>query len=622
MDIFNLRDLLVKDYSDYIQSFIVIQDPNIRSHVEENLNNGFLWPDPLIQLNPSFEPGEWIDDLVQQNVLHEECRKIFRIKDDPQKEGRRLRLHRHQSEAIKAAKTGENYILTTGTGSGKSLAYIVPIVDQVLRQGSGKGIQAIIVYPMNALCNSQHGELTKFLCHGYPENAEPVSFARYTGQEDDQRRNEIIADPPDILLTNYMMLELILTRPSEKQLIKAAQGLRFLVLDELHTYRGRQGADVAMLARRVRDACDAQRLQCVGTSATLAGPGSYKEQQKQIAEVAGKLFGDAVKPEMVIGESLKRATSEIDITDPAFINELTARISNSDRRPPGEYADFVKDPLSIWIEDTFGITKEKESGSLIRTTPKSITGPDGAAKQLSDLTTVPEDQCINSIQEGLLAGYHCQHPETGFPAFAFRLHQFISRGDNIYATLDPPETRYVTVHGQQFKPGDRTHILLSLVFCRECGQEYYCVRVQKEAGSNQKIYQPRELSDRYKDEESEAGFLFYNPDKPWPDELQEILERVPNDWLEESAGTLRLKKSQRQYLPEKVYLAADGRSDDNGLAYQYIRAPFRFCLNCGVSYGARQLSDIGKLASLGTEGRSTATTILSLSAIRHLKEEK
>jgi len=70
--------------------------------------------------------------------LHEECRKIFRIKEEPQEEGRPLRLHRHQSEAIKAAKTGDNYILTTGTGSGKSLAYIVPIVENVLRSGSGK----------------------------------------------------------------------------------------------------------------------------------------------------------------------------------------------------------------------------------------------------------------------------------------------------------------------------------------------------------------------------------------------------------------------------------------------------------------------------------------------------
>ena len=73
MDIFGLRNRLVKDYADYIQSFILIQDERLREHVDENLGNGFLWPDPLIQLNPSFQTGEWIDELTQKGVLHEEC---------------------------------------------------------------------------------------------------------------------------------------------------------------------------------------------------------------------------------------------------------------------------------------------------------------------------------------------------------------------------------------------------------------------------------------------------------------------------------------------------------------------------------------------------------------------
>ena len=123
----------------------------------------------------------------------------------------------------------------------------------MLRLGSGKGIKAIVVYPMNALANSQVKELEKFLKLGYPEGHEPVRFARYTGQESDEQRQAIMANPPDILLTNYVMLELILTRPRDKKVIAAADDLRFLVLDELHTYRGRQGADVAMLVRRVRD---------------------------------------------------------------------------------------------------------------------------------------------------------------------------------------------------------------------------------------------------------------------------------------------------------------------------------------------------------------------------------
>ena len=362
MDIFSLRDSLIKDYADYIQSFIHIQDERVRAHVDENLANGLLWPDPLIQLNPSFKSGERIDELVDQEILHEECRRIFRLKEKSQEEGKPLRLHRHQADAVRAAKTKNNYVLTTGTGSGKSLAYIIPIVDHVLRMGSGKGIQAIITYPMNALCNSQCNELEKFLHHGYPKGGEPVRFARYTGQEGDEERQAIIANPPDIVLTNYVMLELLLTRPYEKNLIQAAHGLRFLVLDELHTYRGRQGADVALLVRRFRDSCDAHELQCIGTSATLAGPGTYAEQQREIATVATKLFGDEVKPEMVIGETLRKATPEKDLSDPTYLRQLKARVSDPERRPPIDYASFIADPLSIWIENTFGITTEEHSG--------------------------------------------------------------------------------------------------------------------------------------------------------------------------------------------------------------------------------------------------------------------
>ncbi len=276
MDVFALRQRLIDDYAAYIRSFILIRDGRIDAKVDQDIKDGLLWPDPLIQLNPAFEPGATVGQLVDAGVLHPLCKQIFAIKE-PGKVDKPLRLHRHQAEAVHAAASGDNYVLTTGTGSGKSLAYIVPIVDYALRRraaGAPAGIKAIVVYPMNALANSQLGELEKFLGAGFPEGKPPVTFRRYTGQEDEAKRQEIILNPPDILLTNYVMLELLLTRPHEKQIVNAAHGLRFLVLDELHTYRGRQGADVALLVRRVREACESPHMQCVGTSATLATGGT------------------------------------------------------------------------------------------------------------------------------------------------------------------------------------------------------------------------------------------------------------------------------------------------------------------------------------------------------------
>ncbi len=205
MDVFDLRNRLVDDYARYTRSFIKIADPRIDAKVASALEDGALWPDPLLQLNPMFQPGGTIDDLVNEGTLHRECTKIFRVeKTDADLHGKQLLLHAHQTEAIRKSKEGKSYVLTSGTGSGKSLTYIVPIVDHVLRTGSGRGIQAIVVYPMNALANSQEEELAKFVRKGYPDGQAPVTFARYTGQEKGPERELIRQNPPDIILTNYI----------------------------------------------------------------------------------------------------------------------------------------------------------------------------------------------------------------------------------------------------------------------------------------------------------------------------------------------------------------------------------------------------------------------------------
>ncbi len=622
MDVFRLHDRLIADYASYVKSFIYVRDRRINEHVEKSLGEGLLWPEPLIQLNPSFEPGEWIDDLVKEGTLHSKCSEVFRIKPTQTGSSKPLRLHRHQADAVRAAKTKNSYVLTTGTGSGKSLSYIIPIVDRVLREGSGKGIRAIVVYPMNALANSQFGELQKFLCHGYPDGKPPVTFKKYTGQEPDAEKQEIIGNPPDILLTNYVMLELILTRPQEKALVRSASQLEFLVLDELHTYRGRQGADVAMLIRRVKNATAAPSIQCVGTSATLAAGGTVAQQKVEVARITTRLFGTDVTPENVIGETLRRATPDRNFTEQQEIKELTRRVAIPNRQPPQRYEEFVQDPLSAWIETTFGVTTEPESGRLVRAKPRCLSGPTGAATELSSLTGLPDEQCAVAIQYWLLGGYRCEpNPETGFPVFAFRLHQFISRGDTVYASLQSEEERYITVHGQQFVPGDRDRILLPLVFCRECGQEYYSVRVIQR-GPGLLAFESRiDLMDRESSDSSLPGFLYLSTESPWPTDAGEITARVPADWVEEVASGTRVKADRRKYLPVPIYVGANGEQNSSGIQCQLLSSPFRFCLNCGVSYGSRQNSDFPKLASLGSEGRSTATTILTLSAIRNLKRE-
>ncbi len=610
MDVFALRNRVIDDYREYITSFMSIRDPRIQAEVDENIDNGLLWPEPRIGLNPAFESGGLIDEHVASGLLHPECSNIFRIKNEDGSLKQPMTLHRHQLDAIKVAQTGGNYVLTTGTGSGKSLSYIVPIVDRVLKNKGKKGIKAIIVYPMNALANSQEGELEKFLKLGYAPGGEPVRFERYTGQEKDEKRLEIIANPPDILLTNYVMLELILTRVDERQLVEQAKGLEFLVFDELHTYRGRQGADVALLARRVREACEATKLQVIGTSATMSSGGTFAEQQAEVARVASMLFGSPVPSSNVIGETLRRSTAPFDAGNSTDVAALRERLLN----PPSGGADFdafIADPLSRWIEATFGIRVEESSGRLVRTTPRTVRGIEGAADELAALVDVPVNVCAEAIEDQLMLGNAISQP-NGFPVFAFRLHQFISRGDTVYASLDDEESRYITVNPQQFVPGQRERVLLPLVFCRECGQEYYSVvRREDDVFEERSFGVPTET-------QGTDGYLYVSTSRPWPDDKGDVVDRLPETWLEERPdGTFKVRSNYNKKLPERVTLSTKGEIGAAGLTAWFFPAPFQFCLHCEVAYPARG-KDFGRLATLGSGGRSTATTILSAAAVRSL----
>lgn len=622
MDVFDLHKTVIQDYSNYTKSFIRIADDRIKRTVEDAVDHGLLWPDPLLQLNPAFEPGDTIDDLVREGVLHEECGRIFRIKTEQDEVGKPLRLHLHQSNSIRIAARGEPYVLTTGTGSGKSLSYIIPAVDHVLRTGSGDGIKAIVVYPMNALANSQHDELSKFLDLGFDKDTSPVTFHRYTGQEGGDIRERLLNKPPDILLTNYVMLELILTRINEQRLIRRAQDLRFLVLDELHTYRGRQGADVAMLVRRCREAFSGEKMICVGTSATMVSEGDSEAQMKTVAEVATKVFGMDVPGTNIIGEKLRRTTQEFDYNDESIRRRLRQVVESGEI--PTAFESLQSDVLASWIESTFGIAREESTGKLVRQRPRTIEGKDEAAQALSELCGCNEDSAVSAIKRCLRAGTAAaaRNPDSGFPLFAFRLHQFITRGDTVWGSLETESKRHLTLRGQQFVPGDRERILLPFVFCRECGQAYY--RIEKPDNLDDNPLLPRDRFSTVCDEGYEAGYVYISTDNPWPQHEEDILQVVPNDWLEErDDGTVRIRKAREKWVPQRIKLGTNGRFEDDGIPATYLPSPFRFCVNpqCRVTYGFRQRGDSIKLATIGVDGRSTATTILALAAILRLRAD-
>ena len=302
MDVFDLRQQIVRDYANFARSFTRVRANDLKRQIDVIYAQDQFWPEPLLQITPYYERGASLDELAASGEVTATTAAIFRVPDSP---ALPLQLHTHQVQALAAAKQGRSYVVTTGTGSGKSLCFFVPIIDAILRAkatDNTRRTRAIIVYPMNALANSQMEELEKFLKHVSPE--QPISFARYTGQEGSEERLSVAASPPDILLTNFMMLEYLMTRQdaTDQTVISHCQNLQYLVLDELHTYRGRQGADVALLVRRIRALLAPEGLQCIGTSATMAS-GSDDDRRTAVASVASKLFGATVLPTDVIGET-------------------------------------------------------------------------------------------------------------------------------------------------------------------------------------------------------------------------------------------------------------------------------------------------------------------------------
>jgi len=601
MSIFNLIERLIDDYSHYVQSFLTFSDERLQGFVEKELiQKGVLWPEALLQLNPNYGVGDAVEALCSSGKLHPLCAEIFPF-----------HLYRHQQEAIERALRREHFVVTSGTGSGKTLTYFIPIFDAVLRGNPQEHkVRAIIVYPMNALVNSQLEELNR-LSQSFKEDRGrdfPIRFARYTGQESREEKWNIQNEPPHILLTNYVMLELMLVRPQERRFVdRTATGLEFLILDELHTYRGRQGADVALLVRRLRERCGNPNLLCIGTSATMvAGRKTTAEERRQaVAEFASRIFGVEVKQENIIEERLQRITSGRITPNPEELRQALGKT------PPETLEEMLKNPLTAWIEHEFGIEIEPD-GNLRRRTPISLK--EGAFK-LAEVTGEDENRCEEYLRGMFLNGSKSKLPDKN-SLFAFKLHQFIAQGRTVYATIESPSDRLLTLEAQYYAPGEgENRILYPLWFCRVCGQDYYAV-MKDDRNSRLIPWEPG--SEALAEGDWKIAYLAISQDEI---DVEWDSEGIPPEWLDNRG---KVKRGYRDCIPQPIWVRSDGafseERDENGVKAWLQPKPFMLCTNCGEFYTRRHKNDFRKLARLSSEGRSTATTVLSVSTLLHASE--
>lgn len=222
----------------------------------------------------------------------------------------------HQEQAFERLLPGSpaNTLVATGTGSGKTECFLLPLLEHCRQQHRDgiRGIKAILIYPMNALATDQARRIAQ-LIHDTPALA-GVRAGLYIGASDDaptaaMTATSVITDkealhkaPPDILLTNYKQLDYLLIQPHVQNLWEHSQAgvLRYLVVDEFHTFDGAQGTDLACLIRRLRDRlhCPGEELVCVGTSATLGGP----ESHQAMLSYAGQIFASQFEASSLIQE--------------------------------------------------------------------------------------------------------------------------------------------------------------------------------------------------------------------------------------------------------------------------------------------------------------------------------
>lgn len=591
MDVFSLNQKSIERYENFSRSFANIRSKDLQAAIDKAYNERRYVREPLISLNPRFRPGASVDERAFDGTILPETAKVFRRKD-----GNPIDLYVHQDLALGMAQSGKGFVVTTGTGSGKSLCFFIPLIDAAIRAraaGEKRRTRAIIIYPMNALANSQLEEINGFLRDA--GLSDPPVVERYTGQESEADRERIAANPPDILLTNFMMLELLLTRADRKgrQVLANARGLDWLVLDELHTYRGRQGADVAMLVRRLRDRLSPDHLRCIGTSATMASSDAVAEDPATVvANTATMIFGDRIEPEAVIGETLVRATEgHLDRAD----------LKKSIRTPLAPLPDdrLKTEPIIVWAETRIGLTDDPIPQ---RRKPRTLSE---AAFQLAEESGEPVLECIAALERALSVA---SMPETlrqgssdrGF--LAYKLHQYLSGPDSLYATLGPEHGRTIRFDKQKTDPEAEAR-LFEVRFCRKCGQDYHPVRAFLDGAGRR--YVPRSIDEEPLDDDDETGFLCRAEGLPFEGD-----QDLPSSWLEETAnGSTRIKKTYRERVPFQVSVDSQG-VEGSGLDMWFMKGKFSLCLRCGDTPPG-QGRDRNRLSGLSAEGRSSATTILN-----------
>ncbi len=536
---------LIAEYRRFLRTSYRFLDPQLREQFEAHLAQAeVVVRGPYVTLARDFARGRTLRALVEAGAVTAELlRARWPFEEAP--------LYLHQEKALLAGQGGRPFVVTTGTGSGKTEAFFLPVLDGILRRKRDgvSGLQAVFLYPMNALANDQL-ERMRALLRG---TGLDVSFALYTGDSDTATRNlreepaekerlsraAIRRQPPDILLTNYKQLEFLLVRAEDRPLFTPA--LHYLVLDEIHSYRGALATEIACLIRRLKAHADVASggLVGIGTSATVASGAGGADA---LAGFATILFGEQFRAEDVIGESLAPrppaqttwlpatpTLEEADIlgVDPendVAVVHLAERLTGR-RCPEGG-------PLADRIAAVLAGNAVVEALEEACARPVSIADTAATLRaRFPDRQAVPDEAVRREIEAYLLVG--SIGDEANPPRLRPKLHTFFHGVYDVALCLNPECRALVPQGGAQCPACGAAARPAAL--CRTCGQDFVKLRFEREQDDL-----PVGTGDFYSDEHT--AFVTHRvhelPEAPGEDEGPEggeEAERAPTTGRREEA---------------------------------------------------------------------------------------
>lgn len=411
----------IKDtFADYVATTLSIADERYAELLKTELRkDGIIAKGPYLELGDAYKTGATIRELIADGVMTPLFEKFgwgFKLSRP---------LYVHQEKAVRAAANGDNIIVTTGTGSGKTECFLMPIVNALLREQETAGhlddsVRAIVIYPMNALINDQvkrlreifvDSDITFGVYNGNTEQTEKAGRIKYrTTYGFEPMPNERVSrdimreKPPHILITNYSMLEYMCIRPNDDAVFRNAK-LKFVVLDEAHVYKGATGIEASMLVRRVETRLteEGQSPQYILTSATLGDESS----DPQIFA-----FG-----ERLCGHSFQSIVRSIPIKH--SVPESTRTLSSEEIAALKDLAD----------ENLFDICNGSTQYHKIR----AIANEPLTLAEIAEKTGMPEGELVTFVAACVRAT-----DGNGVPLVRARYHLFVRALEGAYITLTQP----------------------------------------------------------------------------------------------------------------------------------------------------------------------------------------